>query len=34
MINIEYFGYGAGLVILSWTCGMIVGALMNLFRKF
>jgi hypothetical protein len=31
VFDITYFGYGAGLVITGWVCGMLASAVFNLF---
>lgn len=32
MIDVEFFGYGAGLVLLAWVVGMCIGVVFNLLR--
>lgn len=34
MLNMEYFGYGCGLVMFAWLSGMIAGIFFNVLRKF
>ena len=32
-INVEYFGYGVGLVLVGWFIGICVRLVFNVFQK-
>ena len=33
MIDVNFFGYGAGIVMLAWIVGMVVGSVFSILRK-
>lgn len=33
MLDVTYFGYGVGLVLVGWIAGMFVGLIFSVFRK-
>lgn len=32
-LDVQWFGYGAGLVMAGWVCGMIVSTVLSIFRR-
>lgn len=33
MLDITFFGYGVGLVLVGWIAGICVGLIFSVFRK-
>lgn len=33
MVDLTYFSYGVGLVLVGWLAGMMVGVVFNLARQ-
>lgn len=31
--DITFFGYGAGLVVSSWVCGLVASVIFNVMRQ-
>jgi hypothetical protein len=34
MIDLEYFGYGVGIVLSAWVIGTCVSCVFSIFRRF